>query len=1018
MAEDFTNLSQETEQRFSNDAVAKSTANSIASGALLDSYFSGLTFGTSTVAESLAISPEKRKQFLDYERNNPWKTFLASMGGVATGIVGAGLVEGPVAVGQAPSRMGQIANIYRTLAGAKEAKTGVEAAQIWGVSGLAMGVGEVIHQEALDPNFTSEALSKYTGEVLFSGAAGAVLGPAFHGMGEIWNKWQGNKEETIEGVFDTSGNLSAAQSLRLQTNKVFIDDQFKKTVPTLEKLDKGLEISDEEAINLAFWSDIQANKSLYKNAAKELDVAELHNDYVQRHLLQIEHEQFGAGATGAIRNDLTKTVGQKFVDADEKVLASLSPISKSLQEQAEVHFANPTSQGFSTNLAKEVSQKEGTLGQIEDLITNSSKPADLLSRGFETGADGKMRIFDESIEAFELRKQAANDPLHLPNSSYVDSLKKNFDAYREKFFEKKLIPLTIEEEIRAHMGETIERRFERVVRADLNQKDVYDATTLFRQNFENISRKLRKNTDKVVGVSEDALWNGVKGHLSDMIKNKDNFGDFGELAMRKTNLINAMNTVQENLRFDISGNKLLTPAPKPSEGGNFIERSSRRTGEIKTVWNNLGRVSENEDNWRYVASNALGSLDKATNDLFINGITRTDGKGQTGILNELNELFPSREAVQATSYMQNALATAKDAARKINILNNKNIESIFGKGKLYSKEIEGHKGLSTHTRFKMMIRDFAASFVNPAETRYGTLQLFQIGLNKAHDIFGPMVGMETFGSKQMKQVFYDLLNNGKKIQEAQNGLKKAISNVSSQILSMNTISTATRDVAFTYQMKIDEAAHASEINDKFEKIKQNIFKMEQDPSLYADRIHFSLNGVRQYSPQIADATEKKIFEQLGLAKQIYPQILDKTQYKPNISLGAKAKFLDNVDALTDPLKMLNLISDGNITKDQLAIFKTSYPDIWAKTLKQVSDDIFYKSPSPEAKSRAYSIFGIQNHESLYSADDFAMRMVQEQIEAKKPKLPKMAKPKPIGSPGTQLKSFTDKRNLTNPGVVR
>jgi len=961
----------------------------------------GATLELGNLITDRGLDDNTKRNLLQQKADHPVAYMLANTLGVV-----AGTVAVPESLAARLTGVGKVsAEAYRFAQGASEAKTLAQAAKLGVVEGGLFGLRDVVNTESLDPNFTIEHSSDYVQDIMKGAGYGLGGRIALHGIGELYGKYVKGQDElnseipvTIgesekfgsrlaktNNAYTSNDEINAAvannqKAAHLASNISFLNDMDDKASELVNSIKNKEEIDTKHPGNKAilFLNDLSGAPDTVKQLALGRKSAnDLYDKWSKRYELYHEYgEDFDS-----IKNSLTRDAQESANQSDFYNLKARRIVEDTLDTSTKDYFSDINNNTINDKFRAGVMGKDGIFKKTEQIFDEAQNPIvyamDPVTKKPRIGPDGNPIQLDPMTEKnlYEARKAVLD--ANRPNQQYTVALKNLYEEFKNS--------------IAKPISETSDTY---LLRKGLTPEQIYSKTQQLRKSFNDKAYSLRKELGgAIVGQKEDVLLSQVKSQLSNYIES--NFGEFGKTSVRKTQLIDALNNAQENLLLFMNRKKSLPNAPRKVQGREYYDK---RGATIKDVWTQVRNVTDDTPKWKNQTANFKGELQKTQEKI-------------NGAFSELNSILPNEELAYLNAAINDQFKRKQDIVDKISLLNDKTSGNMFQKGSMYKQAEEAGYGggMSTKRHIILGLKDFFAGFINPADFRFAQLQAFRVLENVSQGFI-----QKTFKTrKPIVDNAENIVQN--RMQEYANMLEKTskmtgmIKDVASSIL--NVTKPIVRSSVPTYTTMSNNSDHINEVNSQFEKIAKNLRGMQGDPGLYAQRMDFALSSLRQLSPEISEGIKNRMYNQIGMINRIFPKSGDGTPYKVDVPLALKAKFLDNVDALTNPNKILDMMRSGTATSEQISIFKMSHPDIWNKTLQEVTRQMFYTNPPPEAQARAYGLFGIKSIQSQMSAERFAQQMIQQQIMNQSPK----RQPK-LKNPYSDLKGLTKGNNLTPQGV--
>lgn len=994
---------EDKSQGFSLDeALAKRRSNEKFNvGAGIHNTLSGLSLGLSSLIASPFLTNEQKNAYLNYKIKHP----ILSSVQAGVGAVGGTLLTGGLGLAANAGRIGQIARGYETLQGLKPAKTFGEVGRAWAIGGATMATADMVDTASLNPEFLINNAGHYAGEILQSAIFGGALGLGTKALGRSYmNLVKGEKffEESVIPKTTKEINKQANEfedffSPKLRNeeefNKFFTTqqqgDHYSQNIMTMGQMmrdleDQAIKISQGESpttdnlLKLHFVAEIASTKNLPELIGSgRKDLLTLFKDWRRETQLQEKYKTYDLDPSSVNKaNNVAISTDQQILgkSTTESFRRARSVTTQALELYENKYFeSNPSN----INLA----EINGTIERISNSIKEIEKPSIDPKNPASQSPQYKKAIHNLAL-------------LRNEEPKLFNEIKSEFDVFKSSLVKE--IPV-YEPHAPYIKPKKIGVTYELL--PNVTPRIVYDAMQKWRQTFNNrVADIMIKYKEQFVidNPAVDKLWGNIKGELFNGMEKI--FGTFGEIAATKSRLLDGIGNQERRIWLNLTkGNMRRLP-----------EEPVARDNAIFEAYKNLSTIGKDAE-IQFRPENVSGwmnSVKKETSDLF----------------RQMYSALPNEQIRAEGSVLDKMLSNQIGLIDDMRITNDPFIKTLYKTKKPVEKVQrvgKGHGGLSIRNRVQLIIKDSAEGLVNPAINRYAYTNMIAILADATTMLGRRLLKMNDVANKTASEILFAKLKNISDLSIKRTKFMGSLKSLSDSILNFEnfskTISIA-RNQFVSFSSKIDQRKDIDEINKKFENISRNIETMRDDPSAYVERIDYALSSLRSVAPEVAEESARKIFEQIGLVSQILPTKPDDIYYEKNIPLVEKARFLDNFEALTNPNLMIEKMKYGTITAEQREIIQNSYPSVWEEILSRIRTDIYLSNPSQEARSRAYSMFGIQDNESLGKSQEIAKEMILQQIESQRPKrrMPKYPSMSTVRQPRQKALSLSS--NLTPQGL--
>lgn len=240
-------------------------------------------------------------------------------------------------------------------------------------------------------------------------------------------------------------------------------------------------------------------------------------------------------------------------------------------------------------------------------------------------------------------------------------------------------------------------------------------------------------------------------------------------------------------------------------------------------------------------------------------------------------------------------------------------------------------------------------------TLAATRQGINLGVDWMTNALGKLKNPESIND-YYKQTFKAIEH----FQKAADGIKSQSDGVVSKLIkgTLGAINGSGGLVVKTlpYQVMSFNENGRKQIYTNFEKISKRLDEIKDDQSILYDAIQGTKN-LESISPGLGQQAQLSMINLLQALARTIPKSAPTTQGGMAPPLIDQAKFLDQVTALTNPRKMLDMIADGSATSEMVATFKQSSPQIYGYVVNRINTELMQKKDvSLKERSRIKSMF--------------------------------------------------------------
>lgn len=857
-----------------------------------------LTLGGFAAISDRFKSPEELNDAKLRESFNPISTFVGQALPYAIPI--AGEAFGALKAGTTALRLGEI-----TTAGMQSnAARMVSAAAI---DGAAQGLTVGINEASLNDQLTKENLSNVLFSTLLGGTAGLGVGGVVAGVSKASSIYSGIGSKIGRGEKIPSGGEKFSQDL----SKV-VDSQSASETQLSQR-----QVNLESLTNLSNKIEEGA-----KAAASGLPVSENH---------AINSELFaGLAANDKILDDIVngKIDAQQFFNNTSRY----KELSKKAGQIAGASESNPRNMiamqlnddmSSVQSLAKDFNKASVDLEKIKIAeSTESSIPSQFHSYVYDqvyTGNNSLNKNFFKTIDQYGSEKgiferlrgsypNASNDTL----TSLVASEKA---AYKPSLLETFKSGVLKE-------GAVLENK------VSPSPSDIYhyvdQSLTSLDKGWAEYKSNLPLGTFPTKAETE--LYKSLKQPFYDEITNSNATQFFGSTAVQRAQskqiraeLISATNDVKK-----LIGQK----------GGDEIDLV--KLGKLRSLGMGQGNPQVAK-----IAPKVLGNYVETVK----------------AVLPKMKALYPELDDSALNVIAQKA-DNIKQGLDDIYLVNNKRVTDYW-KGTERAAQDKTLHGTSPKTRIIRAAHDLAEGNIMYAKMQ-GIGLLSDLTSSKILSALGKSTTPQEIVAKR-SQTLKAISDGNKKLTDKIGDIaKKLVAIKQVKIAGVAAAAMDTGSMPWSIRHRTDKGSH-EEINNKYNESVKNI---NQLITMTGDRIgelDAQMKGIGALSPNLYQNMMNDILMKAGIITRSLPLQSPASYGKSPLTMIEKSHFIDQVEAGTNPQKMLDMIGQGTITPSQLSTFQAIYPHLYG-TLKDnaLMELSIAKHPVPPTqKAKIYGMFGIE-----------------------------------------------------------
>lgn len=834
----------------------------------------------------------------------------------------AGEAMGAVKAGTTALRLGEIATAGMQSSAAKMVASAA-------IDGAAQGLTTGINEASLDNNLTRENLSNVLFSTLLGGGAGAAVGGLVSGISKASSLYSG-----------IGSKLGAGEAVPSATSK--FADNLSKTIDSQSAGETQLaqrQANMQSIVNLSDQLEMGA-----KQSSLGLPVPEDHS---------IKSELFsGLAANPKLLDDIVngKMDAQQFFDNASRY-KELSRKAGQLQGMSE---SNP---------------RNMIATQLNDDVSNVQS----LAKEFN-----KASIAHEKIKIAENTESAIPQEAHanMYQSIYAgdNSLNKNFlntvDSFgTEEGIFKRLqssypnasndtLSALVKSEKEAYNPSLLNSFKANVLKegAVLENKVNPSATDMYNYIDQALTGIDKAWADHKAGLplgsmptkNETELYKALKQPFYNEISNPEATQYFGSSAVQRAQtkqiraeLINATNDVK----------KLIG-----QRGGDEIDL--KKLGKLRS----LGLGQGNPEVAR-LAPEVMGHYADTVK----------------GLIPKMKAVYPELDDASLNLIAQRA-DSIKQGIDDIFLVNNKRVTDHWKATENGANTAIGH-GVSAKTRLIRMAHDLAEG-----NLMYAKMQ----GIGLLSDKVSSKL-LEALGkSKTPQEVVAQRVQTLKSISEGNKKLTDKISEIGKKLVAIKPtgiggIASATaNNLPWSVRHRYDKSSH-EEINTKYNEAIKNVNDMVTKTGDRINQLDAQMKGIGTLAPNLYQQLQQDIQQKAGLLTRSLPLQSPATYGKSPLTMTEKSHFIDQVEAGTDPHKMLDMIGQGTITPSQLGTFQAIYPYIFSKLKDSALMELStakHSIPSTQ-KAKLYGMFGLETSPAV-SSDHLMKELMAQQQAAMNP----------------------------------
>jgi len=853
----------------------------------------------------------------------------------------AGEALGALKAGTTALRLGEIAAAGMQSGVAKSVATAA-------IDGAAQGFTTGINEASLDNNLTRENLSNVLFSTLLGGGAGAAVGGVVGGISKASSLYKGIGEKLGSGEPIPTGTKftdDLAKSLDSHSATETQLSQRQANLQSLANLSEQIELgAKQSAMGINPSSDHAVKSELFAGLAAN---PKLLDDIVNG---KMDAQQFFDNATRY--KELSRKAGQ-------------------LQGMSE---SNPRNM-IATQLNDDVSSvqslvKEFNKASIEhEKIKIAENVESRIPQNWSEGMYNSIYSADESVHNQFLKTldsyatdQGVFNRLKsvYPNASYetIESLVKS----EKSLYDSKLLGYFKAGVLKEGA------KLENIIEPKINDFYTYLDQSLTSLDKAWADYKASLPLGSMPSKNEVELYRILKQPFYDQISNPEAANWFSKEAISRAQtkriraeLIDATNDVKK-----LIGQK----------GGDTIDL--KKLGKLRS----LGMGQGNPEVAR-LAPEVLGRYSDTVKAL----------------IPKMQEVYSELDGASLNEIVKRA-DSIKQNLNDIYLVNNKRVTDHWKATENGANAAIGH-GVSTKTRLIRMAHDLAEGNI-----LYAKMQ----GIGLLTDKLSSKV-LDALGkSKTPQEVIVRRVEALKAISKGNRGLMDKVSEIGKKLVTVKATgqgalaSSVANNLPWSVRHRTDKSSH-EELNKKYEEAVKNVNDLVTKTGERLNQLDAQMKGIGVLAPNLYQQLQQDILQKAGILTRSLPLQSPTTYGKSPLTMTEKAHFIDQVEAGTDPHKMLDLMGQGTITPSQLSTFQSVYPYIFSKlkdsALMEVSTS---KNPiSSVQKARIYGIFGIPTS-PVVSADNLMKEfMAQQQMSQQAPK----TQQQPLRTSGAQKMSLSE-----------
>ncbi len=958
-------------------------------------FLDGVTLSTANILENNLYTDAEKAYILQSKEEHPFIYGLGQIGGfglLAAGIGGAVATYGGATPLEAAAGAGitgavgtSMLNIIRAGAGAGAGSL----AENFGAQALIASLDQSASNLILDPKtsdgqYLSAQINHYAQEAMTDTLFGAAIGGGFMGaklglkkIGEEYKLYLDkkgleelpnlNKEnklynpEKIQKFFGKNATSQALEDATLNIDKV---DNTASVLPSFEdsanKMDSFLNFiykSKSELESAGVTDHAILSKTLAERIEKDpaLSEASLHYDFLN---------YLSKGSKAA--KEVTDSIGKgetSYTDAFETY--------KNMSEM--VDLAKENAQKYST-AAHKINVKKDFTDAFRQGLHNLGQ-----------NLDKKMYDLREKLsESFEKSKQDffTNPVRNLLTSGKIinNTFENNDGLYKSIKSQIKRIEIDIERggspnAINKRVLALVKRHVEDAIKTGAKTSEqAFDKINDFNKFLSNI-KYLAINEDTGLAIRLSRNDEKFINNLKSQIKNfqKENFY-LGEDLVEKSDILNRATAIYRNTMgfYNKKASLKLTQTLQKVDG-EFTPESLKATRDL------LDKFA--------VKLTAAGKK---------GGVINSASK-KADILESLRDLetlhsqvrYKYPELTPLIDSMKNDIQKIHDNFNAVVYYNEERISKIFGNtGEQVLKSLlpEGEMSIQSHVSRAMldiMEGNFYYAKMNAARIAGG------IGFKFFSDLFG---------KNSIEKVISKQVDFSKKLAKESNNMKNNV--VKNAIQSVSEKPTKIIDFGKTYKIGAIPNLMIASQKDGQEKINREYQKHDifykgtaQDLSAYQRFLINQTVILKRLFPAFADEVVEQNNRKLGYLRQQLPKnynVLNPSE----IALSDKINYLDAYDAAFNPMKIVEMIGNGTVTKPQMVHFKNTNPFIYNEIKSEALSRIKPTTPK-EISNRLYNLFDVISstnlNKDLIEAGNIYNTIISQQSEQNSNLIPKSHK---------------------------
>lgn len=932
-------------------------------------FLDGVTLSAANIAESAIYTDAEKEYILQSKKDHPFLYGLGQVGGFTTlaAGVGAAVATGGSATPLEAGVGGALTvGVGRSIMSMVEAGAGAGAGNLvenFGSQALISSLNQSASNYILDPKtsdgqYLSTEINKYAQDAMIDTLTGATIG------GGLWGAGLGLKQ--LGKAFDGSFKLY------LDNKKLKYDPEL-EGLPNLNKDAKlynpqkiqdffGKKFAKEGMEDSTLLTDKMDNKASFlpsfQNSVNNMDI------YLNK-IEGLEKELNEAGVTD--REVIRKSIATHIENNPE------------LSDQAmHYSFLKYLSDGGknATHVTRQLEDGNISFSEAFDSFKNLSNVVDIArenSKLYST-PDYKIKVDKDFTQAFRVGIRNLGENLDRKMYDFRENLTNSLNKSKENYFTNPVVNMltapkvinnafgrndglfkssfreikNIEREMSLNESpDAVNKKVLGLVKTHIKKaiekgaktsEEVFDRIVDFNSFLSDV-KYLAVNADTGMHIrlsgNDEKFLNGLKGKIKAF--QTENFG-VGADFVEKADLINRATGIYRNTMgfYDKKASMKLTQVLQKKDGV-FTEGSLKQNKELLEKF--AVRMTQSGKKGSKVAPDIKApDISQALRDLNV-------------LHDEIRYKYP--ELNPLVESMKTDIGKIHDNFNAAVFYNEERIAKIFGNtGEEVVKSLlpEGEMSLQSHISRAML--DLLEGNI-----RYAKMNLIRVvagaGLKSAAEFFSEgsvksIVAKQVEFTKNMAKQSNKMKNTV--VQSAINATK----DISSKII--NKEKGSYKIGAISNLMLATQKGGPDKIDSDFQK--HSIFYQgtQQDLASYQRYLINQTRVLKRLFPDFADEVVEQNNRKIGYLRQLLPKNYD--VFTANqIALSEKVNYLDAYDAVFNPMKVVEMIGNGTVTKPQMTHFKNTNPFIYNEIKNEALSRI--KSTTPrEVSNRLYNLFDV------------------------------------------------------------